>query len=151
MCRKDIINGEPELDQIGKLVNVDISCFYKMEKHWDKWYVEDHLLREKSEAAKTEFLKRVKEDNESIQGNISIVKFTVDNLIEKLTLFQNLEKELHDSGHDTLGNQYYFSNFSTDTGDGYIGNNLGQDLRNFQKFLDFAKKKGATTVWFDYG
>ena len=151
MCRKDIINGESELNQIGRLVDVDISCFYKMEKHWDDWYVQEHLSHEKSESAKAEFLKRVKEDNESLQGNIAIVKLTVDKLIEKLSLFQNLQNELDDSGDDTLGNQEYFSDFSTDKGDGYIGNNFGQDLRNFQRFLEFAKKKGATTVWFDYG
>jgi hypothetical protein len=151
MCRKDIIDGEPELNQIGKLVDVDISCFYTMEKYWDKWYVEEHLLHEKSESAKEEFLKRVKEDNERLLGNIVIVKSTVDSLIAMLSSFQNLEKEVDDSNNDTLGNQYYFSDFLTDKGDGYIENNFGQDLRNFQRFLNFAQSKGATTVWFDYG
>lgn len=45
----------------------------------------------------------------------------------------------------------YFSNFTLDTGDGYIGNNLGQDLRNFRNFLLYAKSKGSQTVWVEYG
>jgi hypothetical protein len=50
-----------------------------------------------------------------------------------------------------FANEDYFSEFQIDKGDGYIGNNFGRDLRNFKKFLEYAKEKGTTTVWFDYG
>jgi hypothetical protein len=53
--------------------------------------------------------------------------------------------------YDVLDNNNYFSNFNTDKGDGYIGNNFGRDLRNFKQYLEFAREKGATTVFFAYG
>jgi hypothetical protein len=48
-------------------------------------------------------------------------------------------------------NSFYFSDFKIDKGDSYMGNNFGQDLRNFKRFLEFAKENGRTTVWFQYG
>src|SRR5688572_30620972 len=38
MCRKDVVEGEPELDQISRLTEVDISPIYEMEQYGgDSW------------------------------------------------------------------------------------------------------------------
>lgn len=39
MCRKDVIEGEPELDQVGRITNIDISPLYEM----DMWGGNDEL------------------------------------------------------------------------------------------------------------
>jgi hypothetical protein len=55
------------------------------------------------------------------------------------------------AGRKAWGRKSYFADFTQDVGEGYIGNNLGQDLRNFQRFLHYAKSQGSTTVYFSYG
>ena len=60
------------------------------------------------------------------------------------TLLQLLDSQWHTEGE-------YFSDFLLDKGDGYINNNFGQDLRNFRRFLEHAKRHGSTTVFFQYG
>lgn len=52
---------------------------------------------------------------------------------------------------DRLGNSKYFADPARDTGDGYIGNNFGQDLRNFRKMLEFIQQHNGDTVYFRYG
>ncbi|MBI3235362.1 MAG: hypothetical protein HYZ42_15225 [Bacteroidetes bacterium] len=76
---------------------------------------------------------------------------TVTELIDKLNSIENLPSLLLKTEFDTLGIEEYFSAFQGDKGDGYIGNNFGQDLRNFKRFLEYAKQHGTTTVWFNYG
>ena len=72
-------------------------------------------------------------------------------MIEKLSTVNNLPSLLLPTDFDSLGSEEYFSSFNIDKGEGYIGNNFGQDLRNFKRFLEFAKERGTTTVWFNYG
>jgi hypothetical protein len=75
---------------------------------------------------------------------------TVNSLIAKLQSVENLTEQLDDNGEDTLGNDFYFSDFNVDKGEGYIGNNFGQDLRNFKRYLEYAKTKGTKEVMFEY-
>jgi hypothetical protein len=146
MCRQFSSTGEPELDQIGRITSVDISPLYEMETYRheeDKWYKDDLeriLLQEE----------RLK-NNENLQGNIDTIYFTISTLIEKLATIDNLHQLLNDNSYDTLGYATYFTDFNVDKGDVYIDNNFGQDLRNFKRFLEFAKERGASTVYFEYG
>jgi hypothetical protein len=94
---------------------------------------------------------QIQADKDSLSGNIEIVLTTVTDLIKSLSQIDNLNQILDDNGEDTLDNDFYFSDFNIDKGQGYIGNNFGQDLRNFQRFLEYAKTKGTTSVWFNYG
>ena len=103
------------------------------------------------EEEREEVLKRIQADKDNLKGNINFVLTTINSLIQSLSQIDNLDQKLDDGGEDTLGYDFYFTDFNTDKGEGYIGNNFGQDLRNFKRFLEFAKKRGTTTVWFNYG
>jgi hypothetical protein len=151
MSRQHVISGKPELDQIGELANVDISPIYEMEKYWDDDSAKHQLSFANNQTERDQILKRIQADKDNLKGNINIVLKTIDSLILNLTHIDNLDKRLDNNGEDTLGYEFYFTDFDKDKGEGYIDNNFGQDLRNFKRFLVFAKEYGATTVWFNYG
>ena len=146
MGRQHMVSHEPELDQIGRITGVDISPIYEMESYPE----EEGLETADSEEEKLKILKKAEEDKAKSQGNLDQVLRTVTELIEKLNYIDNLPSLLLPTDFDSLGNEKYFSAFQVDKGEGYIGNNFGQDLRNFKRFLEFAKTKGTTTVWFNY-
>lgn len=150
MCRKNVISHEPELDQIGRITGVDISPIYEMESYPEEMGLAFFLERAESEEEKQKILKNAEDDKTKLQGNITRVLKTVTELIEKLNSIDNLPSLLLQTNFDSLGNEEYFSAFKEDNGEGYIFNNFGQDLRNFKRFLEFAKSKGTTTVWFNY-
>ena len=151
MSRPNVISGEPELDQIGKITRVDISCIYDMEKYLDDDSAEHYISFGNTKEEREKIKNQIQADKDSLSGNIEIVLTTVTDLIKSLSQIDNLNQILDDNGDDTLDNDFYFSDFNIDKGQGYIGNNFGQDLRNFQRFLEYAKTKGTTTVWFNYG
>ena len=151
MCRQNVISHEPELEQIGKITGVDISPIYEMESYPEEEGLEFHLDTADSEEEKQSILRKAEEDKAKLQGNIDKVLQTITELIEKLSSVDNLPGLLLPTDFDSLGNEEYFSSFNVDKGEGYIGNNFGQDLRNFKRFLEFAKERGTKTVWFNYG
>ena len=122
-----------------------------MESYPEEEGLEFFLETADSEEEKQKILEKAEEDRAKLQGNIDKVLSTVTELIERLNSIDNLGSLLLPTDFDSLGNEEYFSEFKTDKGKGYIGNNFGQDLRNFKRFLEFAKNKGTTTVWFNYG
>ncbi|WP_316825752.1 hypothetical protein [Pedobacter miscanthi] len=151
MSRKNVINAETELDQISQLTNTNISVLYDMEDYWDEEYTDYRLFAAETEKEKQTVFEQMATSKEKLEGNIGIVLETIETLIKKLSHFGNLNGKLNSHGRDTLGYDYYFTDFDIDKGEGYIGNNFGQDLRNFRKFLEYAKANGASTVWFNYG
>jgi len=151
MCRGNVISHEPELDQIGRITGVDITPIYEMEQYPEEEGQAFFLSVAESEAEKQKIIADAERKKLEMQGNIDKVLKTIDSLISKLTAIDNLPALLEPTDFDTLGNEEYFAHFTTDTGDGYIGNNFGQDLRNFKRFLEYAKAKSTTTVWFTYG
>ncbi len=153
MCRKDVVSGEPELDQISKITLVDISPIYKMETYGSDngEELEFFLEMAETEEQRESIIKQSQASKDKLKGNIDTVLATVTNLIDKLSKINNLPKMLTDNGYDTLENEIYFADFNKDKGQGYISNNFGQDLRNFKRFLEYAKAKGSTTTYFNYG
>lgn len=153
MSRQHVVDGEPELNQIGTLTSVDISPLYQMEtyKEDNDEEMEFHLETAENEDERQQILQEAKQSRENLKGNIDRVLATINQLIETLSSTDNLIESLKDSGHDTLGYKEYFTDFNVNKGEGYIGNNFGQDLRNFKSFLDYAKSQGASTVYFRYG
>jgi hypothetical protein len=151
ICRQHVVDHKAELDQIGEITNVDIAPFYEMENYPDEDELEFELENEEDEAEIQNILLKAEEEKNKLNGNIDKVLSTVNNLIEKLNQVDNLPKMLLKTDFDTLNNDVYFSDFTLDKGEGYIGNNFGQDLRNFKRFLEFAKQNGTETVWFTYG
>lgn len=152
ICRRGVIEHEPELDQLGKLTGTDISNLYEMETYPDEEYIRSVLEYEAdTEETRQSFLSKVESDRKKLEGNIDRVLQTINHLIDKLVLVGDIHAKLLPTDFDTLNAPYYFSDFGLDKGDGYIRNNLGQDLRNFKRFLEYAKEKGARTVWFQFG
>ena len=152
MCRRDVIaSGEPELDQVGAITGVDISPLYAMNDYPDEEALAFYVDMADTEAEKQQVLTDATNSKASLQGNIPLVTDTLNLLIEKLSLVANLPGLLAPTDFDSLDNGEYFGNFNSNPGDGYIGNNFGQDLRNFKRFLQYAQSKGATTVFFVYG
>lgn len=153
ICRSNAVQGEPELDQIGRITNIDIAPIHAMETYGSDNGEELAFFLEvaESEEERQKILNEARQAKAALIGNIDIVIATIDALILKLLTLPNLHNMLNDNGRDTLGYEYYFTDFNLDKGDGYIGNNFGQDLRNFKRFLEYAKTKGTTTVYFMYG
>ena len=153
MCRKNVIDGEPELDQIGKITSVDISPITEMESFGleNNEELDFYLDTAENEEERNKILQQAKSNQGKLLGNIDKVSLTIENLLFKLSTIDNLPELLDDNGNDTLNNKKYFSEFNVDKGKGYIDNNFGQDLRNFKRFLEYAKSKGTTTVYFNYG
>ena len=150
---QDVVNGQPELDQIGQITSVDISPIYQMETYGSDNGDELSFFLETAESdeERQSILARVQQNKEGLKGNTDRIIITIDSLINKLAKIDNLPVLLNDCGHDTLDYKTYFTDFNIDKGEGYIGNNFGQDLRNFRRFLEYAKDKGTSTVYFDYG
>jgi hypothetical protein len=151
MCRQNVVSHEPELDQIGKITSVDISPLYEMENYPAEEELEFHLETAESEEEAQNIINKAEEDKAKLQGNIDKVLRTITDLIEKLNSIDNLPNLLLSKDFESIGNENYFSSFNICTSEGYVGNNFGQDLRNFKRFLEFAKESGTTTVWFNYG
>ena len=150
MRRKDLIEHEPELDQIGKITGVDISCLYNMETYPDEDEVEAHSSHAQNESQHHAIKEKVKSDKASIAGNLEEVLSTLNQLISKLSTIENLPSLLIPTDFDCLNSEYYFSDFNIDRGNGYMHNNFGLDLRNFKRFVENAKLNNNQTVWFRY-
>lgn len=151
MSRQHVVEHEAELDQIGKITGIDISSLYEMESYPEEEGIEFFLETAESEEERQRIIAEAEKDKEKLNGNIDKILFTINSLIEKLNHIENLPKLLIETDFDTLNNAVYFSDFKIDKGQGYIDNNFGQDLRNFKRFLEYAKEKGTETVWFNYG
>lgn len=151
MCRPNVVDGEVELEQIGRITNIDISPIKDMEKYWDEENIESQLSFADNETERQEIMKRINNDRKSVENNIDKVHKTISDLISKLSNIDNLPTLLSDNGWDSLNNETYFADFNIDKGQGYIGNNFGQDLRNFKRFIEYAKAHGSKTIYFRYG
>jgi hypothetical protein len=156
ISRKDVLydyDFPPELDQIGNIIGVEISLLYEMENYPDEEWEIESLKMAESDIERNSLKVKYQNLKEKLNGNIDKIQLLVNTLIDKLSKIDNLLELLIDTDYDTfdLGRESYFSDFNIDKGDGYMGNNLGQDLRNFKRFLEYAKSKGTTTVYFNYG
>jgi hypothetical protein len=145
MCRKNVVEN-PELDQIATMFNIDLTPLYAMEEYVSEQDLED-LDGYETEEEHSENLQR----NQAVEGNIDRILALLDNLIGKLLQVPDLHFVLAETTYDTIGITHYFSDFNASPGDGYIGNNFGQDLRNFQLIAAYAKAHGANTIYFTYG
>lgn len=151
--RHSIDKGVPELEQIGEITGIDIQPVYDMNGWGDEAgdELEFRLHQCDTENERQDVVKEFDQRKEKLRGNIDAVLKTVTNIIEKLSTIDNLSEMLNGNVPRFREHDEYFSDFIKDKGNGYIGNNLGQDFRNFKRFLEYAKDKGATTVYFQYG
>ncbi|MCI4669044.1 MAG: hypothetical protein MRZ79_12995 [Bacteroidia bacterium] len=145
-----IEEGVPELDQIGKLTGLDISLFYTMMDDPEE-ELEFRLPHAKTEEERQAILRDAQRKRLKLDNNISDVKELVEALQKKLKAIPDLPDRLERPASEKGRMGKYFSNFEDNPGDGYIGNNLGQDLRNFSNYLELASRNGAANVWFSFG
>lgn len=150
MSRPGIVKHKPEFDQIGEITNIDISHLHKMTEYPSEEEETDMIEfaenEEEKERLKSDFEKR----KQDLNGNINHIEILVEKLINSLEKIDNLYERLIKTDFDSMNSEYYFSDFTKDKGDGYIGNNFGQDLRNFKRFIDYAIERNSKTVWFEY-
>lgn len=153
LCRKDAVGGEiPELDQLGALTHLEIEQLYDMEL-----LVSDQLIdmEEFSEYHSETAIKQAKidaaQEQAKIAHNIPSVLELLTDLLNVLPSMEPLAHHFAPTNRDTLDRATYFADFTKDVGKGYIGNNFGQDLRNFQHYLLYAQTNGATSVCFSFG
>ena len=151
MCRPGVIDHTPELDQIGALTNTPIEPFYTMSEYPCEEEEIDMLEFAEDEEEKERLRYDFVDRKQAVKNNINEIHSLLDQLITKLNQIDELYEQLLKTDFDSLNSKYYFSNFKTDKGKGYIGNNFGQDLRNFKRFVDFAIEKNAKTIWFEFG
>jgi len=151
MCRRNVVEGEPELEQIGRLTGLDISPLYDMITDFTDESLEEQLSLADDDEERAQIVQRATADKARITGNLDIVATLIDQLLHQVPLLEDLPSRLTDHGVDTLHSETYFADFTQNPGDGYIDNNFGQDLRNFRRFLAYAKENGSTTVYFSFG
>lgn len=153
ICRRDVVDEGvvSELDQIATICQADVSVVYAMTQYMDEEAIEELLEMEYEEDEHEEQRARFAEYNATLSGNIPRVIATLDHLIEQFGKITDLPQRLTPTNYDTIGIPKYFADFHNDPGDGYIGNNFGQDLRNLRHYAEYVKKHGAETVYFTFG
>lgn len=153
MRRRHDVDSEREFDQIGRITMVDIEPIYAMEltKSEESPELDYQLYMAQSQEEKQNICEQDMLKKQRLAGNIEMVLATINALIDKLSVLPNLSDLLNYNEKMTGFYEYYFNEFNIDKGDGYLFNNFGQDLRNFKRFLEFAKSRGTAIVYFDYG
>lgn len=149
--RKDTIEGESELDQLGRIAGVNIDSLHEMMCYPQEANLLYALSRVQTEQEKQDILQKAEITKAKLIDNLDRVMVMVENLTNRLAQIPDLAALIDSKQYSDPYTTRYFSNFTLDTGDGYIGNNLGQDLRNFRNFLLYAQSKGSRTVWVEYG
>ncbi len=151
-----LINGD--LKDIAKMASVKITAVIEMWEYDEdmNWLCGDDM----SESQKDAVIQKMKKNNERCNNNINRVIKTVDILINAAAKLKNLADVIHtykEKHHRKDVNQFYkeadefyFSDFHLDKDDRNFGYNFGFDLRIFQRFVTYAKEKGATMVYFIY-
>ena len=67
--RKDVIHHEAELDQIGKITNIDISSIYQMEDYPDEESLEFELDLMTTQEAKQKVLDDAEKSKAELENN----------------------------------------------------------------------------------
>ena len=147
MCRRDVISGKAELDQIGELTETDITPIYDMNNYLPERQINLDIDSIAFIAGKTPDQTRAEilESNKKYEGNIDLVIETLEKLIDKLSKINDLSAKIKDQNWHG-----YFDNFNAENMGSYTKNNFGQDLRNLLRYVKYGKEQGAKTVGFHY-
>lgn len=152
--------GNGDLQDIANRASVNIAAINDMAGYDEDMEELEAYGDDMSEAEKKVKMKEIKERNKRCNNNIDRVIKTVDTLINAAAKLKNLADVIHtykEKHHRKDVNQFYkesdefyFSDFHLDKDDRNFGYNFGFDLRIFQRFVAYAKEKGATMVYFIY-
>lgn len=149
MCRKDAVEGTPELDQIATKTGIDVSVLYYMMNYITEDHIEEALEFD-DDLVEDEFREACRKQNEKIEGNIDALIVLLQTISNYLTSKKDISQEMDNHGFDTLGSDY-FKNLDQPEPVNYIKNNLNQDLNNLIRMAQFGKRNGAKTIYFEIG
>ena len=105
MCRKNVISGEPEFDQIARITSIDISPIYDMENYGHGEELDYFLETAETDEQREQIIKLDEASKEKLKGNLDKVLETIEKLIERLSNIKDLALLLTDNGYDTLENE----------------------------------------------
>lgn len=143
MCRLD--DKKSEFAQLSQLVSVDIQPLRDMREYSNEYLFEDH----DSEVERQEMLAQLKVAKRKITDNLDKVTRIIDTLIQFLSVTDDIPRLIEE--HVEFRNwKRYFSDFMLDTANERYDNNFGQDLRNFRRFLEYARSCGGKSVSFSF-
>lgn len=148
MNRRDAVEGEADLDQIGRLMQIDVLPLYKMLEYTPSFQMEE-LLAFDVEDDPEGYRKKVKEENDKLAGNLDDVLESVEKLILALEKAQDISGQINDNGFQSIPAEYYVD-LDKNGHDNYLNNNLVQDLKNLLRLTKLAKAEGAKTTFFAF-
>jgi hypothetical protein len=152
ICRQEIVYDVPsEIDQICNLAGVPPALFSDLQKYPYEEAEDLMMSIFANDLSEAEIKQQAARDRELYGNNIDTVAAHINTLIHRCSAIGSITPLLVFSKAEPLDWGDYFDNFNTDPGDGYIGNNFGQDMRNFQHFVSDAKAFGSKTVFFRFG
>jgi hypothetical protein len=151
MCRSHGSQGEEsEANQISHLTGVDFSPLYEMQHYIQPEELASMLVYAEDEDEKQEAIQQAEEANAAAADNLDRVTATITALLTKLAAIEDLSSEMAPASFKRAFHREYFSRFALAKWNEY-DNTFAQDLRNCKNFLDYAKSKGSTTVFFVFG
>lgn len=145
ILRREFLYEHAELDQIGKIIDVDVEPIYAMSFYWDKAAEAESLSALNDEAGKAKQQAIIQTINESLIGNLDLVLQTVVYMEDKLAGIDNLEELIIQSNDGFFDNHTYFKKSVKE----YECNILA-DIKKMKEFLVFAKSLGADTSYFKF-
>jgi hypothetical protein len=144
LLRREVVQDLAELDQIGKIVNVDVGPIYAMSFYWDKDEEKEHLSRFNNDEELEKQRITIQTNNDSLLKNVDTVYETITQLENELSKIDQLEYLIINSNDDFFNNNRYFSknNRSFD--------NLHSDIKKMKEFIEFVKPLDGDTVYFKF-
>ncbi|MDF3026014.1 MAG: hypothetical protein K0S23_321 [Fluviicola sp.] len=144
LLRREMVQDLAELDQIAKIVNVNVEPIYATSFYWDKEEEKEHLSRFNSDEDLEKQRMIIQTNNDSLLKNIDSVYETIIQLENELSKVDQLEYLIISSNDGFFHNNEYFSknNRSFD--------NLYSDVKKIKEFIEFVKSLDGDTVYFKF-
>lgn len=120
MCINEYSSDTPEFKQIAEITGVTIDPILDMDKYIDDEGADLLIPVEASEEVKSRMLSKIETERERLRNNIDKVSACLADLIDNLSSIPDLNKKLISYDFDSIGIEYYFSDFASDKGGGYI-------------------------------
>ena len=138
-------NDLGELDQIAKIIDVNVDIIFSMSNYWDKEQELEHLSRLDNEVDKAKQLAIIQTNNDQLIGNIEKVYETICSLETGILRTDDLKTLITDTNAYFYDNNHYFSKESRP-----YHNNLLDDLSKMKEFIEFVKPLDADTLYFKF-
>jgi hypothetical protein len=145
LLRREMVQEYAELDQIGKIAQVDVEPIYAMSFYWDDAAIAERLSTLSTETERTQQLAIIQATNERLTGNLDPISQTIDALEKALAGIDNPGALFVHANDGFLDHLSYFS----ETGKNYK-DNFFDDLKKIKEFLAFAKSLDGDTTYFKF-